>query len=456
MKFKADDCSPFYKESEVITDYKEQTLLDFVASVDNISIYGERSALYDSESKIAYDPLDVSPWHFEDGPKRVWQAGRYIGTAKIGKSIVEIKPRFGEEWLYYLADDLFHFRKVDSKTKANDGSWNKLFRRLFWHIWLRKFAEADKYGLPRHTTDHTNQGMQIRGRLNVHKSFLPLYRKGEVVSQYREKTLDDSICRIIYRAYGILVEEQLSDVGIPPTIKDSINALYNHYHDQIIQITEHDYQSIRYKSIYMGWKPLVDFSWQIINHKLNDGKRAGKNGFSIFLDVAEIWEAFLRKQIGERLADSGWRVWSMWECKQRIYIDTFFSRDIMPDIVLERDARDGEKEYMIFDAKYKVMEGRSFDVDRADLFQIHTYIQYFTHVLGHVKVAGLLYPLAEKNDKLPTITSLFGINGNQATTFIIDGIVCKDMKTEDDKTYFENSIKELVERIITKCDSSSE
>ena len=456
MKYNAEDCSPFFKGSEVVTDLKEKTLLDFVASVDSISIYGERSTFYDSESKIAYDPLDVSPLHFENGSKRVWQAGRYIGTAKVGGSIVEIKPRFGEEWLFYLADDLFHFRKVTSDTIASDGQWNKLFRRLFWYIWLQKFAEADKYGLPRHTTSLTNQGMQIRGRLNVNKSFLPLFRKGEVMSQYRERSLDDSICRIIYKAYDILVTEQLSDVGIPPNIKDSINALYNRYHGQIIQITVHDYQSIHYKNIYKGWKPMVDFSWQIINHKVNDGKKSGQNGFSIFLDVAEIWEAFLRKQLGKRLAGSGWRVWSMWECRQHIYNGAFFSRDIIPDIVLERNAKDGKKEYMIFDAKYKVMEGRSYDVDRTDLFQIHTYIQYFTHALGHVKIAGLLYPMSEKNDNVPAISSLFGISGNQATTFMIDGVVCKEMKTKDDETNFEDSIKELVERIITKCDSSSD
>lgn len=447
MKYIAEDCSPFYKNSGVVSDYKERVLLDFVGSVDSISIYGNKASLDDSDSKIAYGPMDVSPWYFEDGQKRVWQAGRYIGTAKIGKSIVEIKPRFGEEWLYYLADDLFHFRKVASDTIASNGQWNELFRRLFWHIWLQKFAEADKYGLPRHTTSHTTQGLQIRGRLNVSRSFLPLYHKGEVVSQYREKTLDDSICRIIYKAYDILVTEQLSDVGIPPNIKDSINALYNRYHGQIIQITEHDYRSIRYKNIYKGWKPLVDFSWQIINHKVNDGKKAGKKGFSIFLDVAEIWEAFLRKQLGDRLADDGWRVWSIGECKQKIYGDTFFSREIIPDIVLERENEDGKKEYMVFDAKYKVMNGRNCDVDPNDLFQIHTYLQYITHTFGRVLVAGLLYPLSEKNAKWPVVDNLFGSEGNQSTTFMIDGIVCNGMTKDEEKNEFEDSIKELVKHI---------
>ncbi len=447
MKYIAEDCRPFYKNSGVVSDYKERVLLDFVALVDSISIYGNKASLDDSESKLAYGPMDIEPWHFEDGPKRVWRAGRYIGTAKIGNDTVEIVPRFGKGWLYYLADELFHFRKVKSKTIANNGPWNELFRRLFWHIWLRKFAEADKYGLPRHTSTHTHKGMQIRGRINVQKSFLPLYRKGEIVSRYHERELDDSICRIIYKAYDILVRDQLGDAGIPPQIKDSINALYNHYHGQIIQIPEHDYQSINYKNIYKSWKPLVDFSWQIIRHKVNDGKKAGKKGFSIFLDVAEIWEAFLRKQLGERLAHDGWRVWSVGECKQKIYGNTFFSREIIPDIVLERENEDGENEYMVFDAKYKVMDGRNCDVDRNDLFQIHTYIQYFTHTFGRVKVAGLLYPLSEENAMWPVVDNLFGSDGNQSTTFMIDGIVCNGMNKEEEKKEFEGNITKIVEHI---------
>jgi hypothetical protein len=67
------------------------------------------------------------------------------------------------------------------------------------------------------------------------------------------------------------------------------------------------------------------------------------------------------------------------------------------------------------------MEGRCYDVDRSDFFQIHTYIQY---QLNHktVKAGGLLYPISCSPNfdeyKSPRLINEEGVKLN----FSIDGI----------------------------------
>lgn len=447
-KLTAKDCSPFFEGvkggGKLAVELNNKILLKFISSVSPINIYGDKSRLYDEDSKLAYSPLESLP--FDDGT-RAWFAGRYIGTSFIDNNVITIEPRFGMNWLINLADEVFHFRYINDNSKNNtEGKLNELYKRLFWSIWTRKFAEADIYGLPRQTVKHTQTRMQIRGRLNAYKSIIPLFTKQKVVSEYREKELDDGICRIIYKAYDLLARNSKINIQPPQQIQESINTLYSRYHGEIIKVTEHDYQSISYKNIYQSWKPLVDFSWQIINNLVQSTKAGGK-GFSIFLDVAEIWEAFLRKKLGEELSNDGWRVWSQNECTQHIYNDTFIHWTIIPDIVLERD-NNGNKEFIIFDAKYKLMRGRKEDVDRNDMFQIHSYAQYFAQTKGKVKVllAGLIYPLSGEDDNIVINTPLFS-KEKCDTRFIIDGIKCNEIENDEDKKTFNQNIGDFIKRI---------
>lgn len=456
----AKDCMPFYKGKTVknVISWEDKDnsniLTQFVNSIKPISITELSSFPSDEESKLAYSPLENKPFPFKEGDEvkyqQVWQAGRYVGSTTINKTTIEIEPRFGTIWLVSILEDLFHFKLTDSENQNGRGNLNKLMRIILWRLWLRKFAAADQYGLPRRVVKRVHQGLQIKGHLNVRKSLFPLFTKRQVVSEYREKEIDDTICRIVYKAYSILVNNKMNYV--PEQIQDSLNSLYSYYQGQLISVSEHDYHDINYKSIYLSWKPLVDFSWQIIKQEIfNQQDKEGKS-YSIFLDMAEIWEAYLRKKLGEGL--EGWRVLSVEECKYKIYKDKFYEREIIPDIILEHE-NGGEKQYMVFDAKYKRMLGtktsaKYSDVDRSDLFQIHTYIHYVQTHMGKVVLGGLLYPITQKgknddgseyeiNDKDIDFSlkyhskGLFGENAKEGDTrFIIDGILCPE-KEEDEK-----------------------
>lgn len=84
----------------------------------------------------------------------------------------------------------------------------------------------------------------------------------------------------------------MDSINLPDNAQDALNDLFNES-KSLKNISQHEYKTIVYKDIYITFKPLVDFSWDIIQKKniLNQDKSNVTNkGFSFFIDMAEIWE----------------------------------------------------------------------------------------------------------------------------------------------------------------------
>jgi 5-methylcytosine-specific restriction endonuclease McrBC regulatory subunit McrC len=428
-----------------------------------------------------------------------WWAGRYIGLAKISintsfQTEISIRPRFGEKFLLTILEDLYNIRVGSHDSivnKSSESEWfGSLLNILRRRIWVDKCAKANRYGLPRKNVKRDYQGVALRGALDIRRTIMPWLTQKEVSTNIYEKTFDDNICRIVYEAHRILSKNVIENkVGrrtnqdrqssnstlgfsMPPTVQDTINALNSQYKGKTFNLTEVEYKRIRYNSIYVSWKPLVDFSWDVIRNTHLGYKSSDNQTQCIFIDMAEIWEAFLRKKLGEGFANDGWRVLSVEECRYRIYKGKFYSRDIIPDIILTRQNGQGENEYMVFDAKYKRMRAnasKGYDVDRSDFFQIHTYINYVEHHLGHVVIGGLLYPLTKKvqtedgseieiniDENKFHSEHLYGLeerNKSNDTKFIIDGVYCPESDNAEAKVYdvikddMEENVKAMIKRI---------
>jgi len=410
-----------------------------------------------------------------ENPTTQWWAGRYIGIARLRVPVsnstihhfnINIRPRFGENFLLVILEDLYNIRvgKHDAKDTQSSEWFSSLLYLLQKRIWVEKCSKANRYGLPRTNVKYEHQGTTLRGALDVNRTIIPWLIHKEVRTNTYEKTLDEHICKIVYEAHRILSRSVISQeskkkkstnisVGfgfsMPSTVQDTINALNTQFKGTQFCLNENDYQRIRYKSIYQSWKPLVDFSWSIIRGRQLGYTASDSQTECVFVDMAEIWEAFLRKKLGEGLFNDGWRVWSVEDCHCTIYEKTFFKRVIIPDIILQK-----EDKFIIFDAKYKRMRGekkkvKESDVDRADLFQIHTYIQYVQHHLGKVVLGGLLYPLEVDVNVSNLIDfhsdQLFGIEGKETIPFIIDGIYCNEKEMNSIKP--EEIAKEMGKRV---------
>ncbi|WP_339728653.1 5-methylcytosine restriction system specificity protein McrC [Maribacter stanieri] len=389
------------------------------------------------------DDLEIAYFNTKDAK---WYAGRLVGEAQFKYNEIDykivIKPRFGNLQLFRMLEEVFNIKLTHSKSNVNkQNDYQYLIKQLIAFLWLNLLSKANKHGIPKHNKVRYYKGATVRGRLDVRKSIIPLYVEEKIVSRYNEKVVDANISKILLKAYRILKSDyKLSSIKVSLGAKNAIEQiLTSNIRDTYI--TESDFTNIKYNDIYKSFKPVVDLSWDIIKKK-NFGNNNDKNSdsFSFFIDMAEVWEIYLRSILKRQFAKYGWK---LRKDKIQTYKGKDFKRLLIPDIVLERG-----NDVMVWDAKYKRMEFDYFDYDRADFFQIHTYLNYY-HQNRNVIAGGLLYPLSkyfspERQFKNKS-NSLF----NQETTntsYLVDGIDYTNLteeKVKNEELNFLNRIAEL-------------
>lgn len=436
---KTEDCG----EIKQSTTPNDSILTALKQYIDNNKVTG-------LEMKEPEDALIFAPYSsFQKSPK--WTVGRYIGemvvnlpkenikNARKDQTIrLSIHPRFGTKFLIHMIEEIYSFRILQSTKRQDKGNtWNNIYQLILRQLWVAKFAKADKYGLPRKTVKRIHQGMQIHGHLNVRKSLVPFFTKKHVVSEYREKEVDDVIGRIVYKAYDILADKETGLTGLPPQVQESINDLYTRYHKQQIKVFDHEYLNIRYKSIYLSWKPLVDFSWQIIKHKgFNPEKNIEGNGYAMFFDMAEIWEAYIGKVLET----------DFFHCTQQNSNIKLFKNEqekefqrIIPDYISSDWTN--EKAKAIGDAKYMDL------VSKTNLLGEQTYSVYYKTIMYmyrfNAKKGFIFYP--KKTSDTGNAIKTFTIGGENKGALYMIGLNIPQNNGDMDYKDFQNKIKEKEE-----------
>ncbi|MBT3935164.1 MAG: hypothetical protein HOF35_12965, partial [Bacteroidetes bacterium] len=338
------------------------------------------------------EPEPIINFNYQE---KKWYAGRYIGsisfTDKKKDITISIKPRFGKTILFKMFEELFNIKFDQGQSPFNTQDNSYYLKILISFIWLQKLANANRHGLPQIKKEIHHTGYTLKGRLLIKPTLKNLFKNGKADSATKEIILDKTINDILHQAHQILKRKyQLAFLTIPDNAREAIQQ-FNSSFSQYRKVTFHEYRSIKYHPMYQNYKNVVDFSWQIINSSNGfDDQHQNKNISGFFLDMAEIWENYIRSVLKKYFILYGWH------CVEREYIvypDRFYKRKIIPDIVFERDGS-----FCIFDAKYKKMEYRHgfTDLDRNDFFQIHTYISYFQQK-GSVLFGGLIYPVTVKD-----------------------------------------------------------
>lgn len=372
--------------------------------------------------------------------KNQWWVNRYVGeisfSFKEQEYLILIKPRFGELFLFELLEVIFNFKFASSNhslgKSSNDDDYIK---RIIAKIWLTKLTQANKYGLPRTCRKKVFSGVQIKGKLNVRDSILPFKSSKTLSSSSYEKTINPEIASVLYETYKKLSKSY----GLPQINQLPKNAIQIIHHLELTrqqsQLRKVYYDTSKLPKIYQSYKDVIDLSLSILSNKTLNNSASNKSGYSFFLDMAEIWEMYLLKIFQDKFSSDGWKVTS--ETLQT-YKGTFYSRKLIPDIVLRRGS-----EIAVFDAKYKLMRGHYYDVDRSDFFQIHTYKAYYNKE-SKLAVSGLLYPIENsKVDRRPSVSIL-----NNTTKFIISGIEIKNLNTDvTEINHFKNSSQHFLNEI---------
>mgnify|MGYP001289471492 FL=1 len=404
VNIETSDCLPFDSK------WNEQ-LWHFANNEHSVSVFNLAANIKQSEPLITFNYKD-----------KKWYAGRYIGginfTYKKEDVSITINPRFGDMVLYEMFEELFNikFSKGMSSFKSQKKSY--YLKILISYIWLQEMAKANRHGLPRKKGLKKHEGYSIKGRLLIMPSIKSIHKTGKLISARKEQYYDQTVLKILYEAYCILRKDYcLGNLNISDNAQDAIHQMETQFIDSSF-IKPHDFNAIKYHPIYQRYKEVVNLSWQIIQSQPgynSQDSQATVSGF--FLDMAEIWECYVRSILKKHIS-SGWKII---DSQYEVYKEMFFRRRIIPDIVMKK----GDN-YCVFDAKYKHMKYRTSigsyagDVDRNDFFQIHTYMSYLKSK-GNMIMGGLIYPVTKEHDgnanKLPC--ALYGTDND--TCFFADG-----------------------------------
>ena len=446
MKYVANDCCEFsiFEKGNAKNNLWDP-LIGFTESFRIDSVWN----FYANAKRKVVD-FDENPFAAFDYSSKKWRAGRWIGSQTNEKHTFIVNPRFGILSLVSLFEEIFSLNILDNLSDKDINNHIGLFQVLIPFLWAKKLGDANKYGIPRINVDVLHKGQGVKGRLLVRKSILPFFREKAVVSATREKQVDATVCRIILQAYQIL-NKKFSKLPQSRFSENALKALESFESAQIPdkKVTQAEYNNIQYKAIYQSWKDVVDLSWEIIQGLAYGQKESdAKQGFSLFVDMAEIWEMYLRSLLKRKFPN--WHVRSVDESQIPTYDNLFYKRKIIPDIIMERG-----NDVMIFDAKWKRMDctyKEKSDVDRGDFFQIHTYIQYFKAREKNVKVGGLLYPISKDEFDANQCHAEHCL-GDKNTKFIVDGIcfLGKEQSGEANmkeyRVFFNEQVEAFIERI---------
>ena len=97
---------------------------------------------------------------------------------------------------------------------------------------------------------------------------------------------------------------------------------------------------------------------------------------SLILDVSEIFEAYLRREIAERLGREGYKIFDGWKRPHPFFVDSG-TYSVHPDIIIQRDGVN----VAILDAKYKP------DISEQDRYEVLSFMDVM-----NVEIGGFVCP----------------------------------------------------------------
>lgn len=145
---------------------------------------------------------------------------------------------------------------------------------------------------------------------------------------------------------------------------------------------------------------------------------------SLILDVSEVFEAYLRRELSERLSRRGYKVHDGWKKPKNFFTDS--SRySVHPDMIIVRDGHI----VAILDAKYKP------DVTEQDRYEVLSFMEVM-----RVDVGGFVCPAREQE----TSRSIGLMASGKQMSMLRFDLATNDPSAEADK--FANNVIKMIER----------
>lgn len=395
---------------------------------ENIVLYSFNNAVSDEEKLVLEVCKNI------DG-KIYIKTGLYIGEINFKGLTFIIKPNLYKNdssdnddknnsalhRMLNYANNIFISKNYDEIQKRENKNKNRF--PLFEYLFLTSLQKSFILGLPAAYKKEHFHNLNFRGTLDI-KNFInkDIPFKGKLSYKVNERNPVQCIIDVLYFALSLIDNEITSYFTRLKFIKSELKSLFSGIRPTQLAIDQAKKHPSLANPMYTEFQKTLKYAELVINknNTSSDNTNSDNTISGYLLDISSLWEAYLTGVLKKYMPD--WTVRT--QKKMELYPGMFYSRNNYPDIILER-----EEQIIVLDAKFKHMNYSSFDVDRTDLFQIHSYIGYYNLIPSKkVLAGGLIYPLQEEIDEsIAHSDKLYG--SSEITTdikFIIDGIYFGD------------------------------
>lgn len=401
-------------------------------------------SLNEDDKKHAPNDLIISIQK-QDNDTYLANTGNYIGSFSYAGHQIEIKSRFGQSLLERML--CFANNMYLSPSTGEDGKHNNQAQLILYFAFIQTLAKAFLMGFPKTYQIQRQHDANIRGNVDIAwliQHDIPF--KGKISSHYRERRHDLNIASVLLRALEIIQKT----LPLHSLDQDAVNILHGLKQLNPPKPTpEIINQAINSKALFnplfAPYKRVLKLAKLIIENDKLGSKKSEQENIGFIVNVAELFEHYVRSLLKQNFPD-----WEVHSPKIMLYEQTFFNRHIIPDIVMEKDGQ-----VMVFDTKYKTMKFRgtkdnTWDLDRDDFFQIHSYMSYYQNTTDKQLIGGgLLYPLNDTPTSTAFSEKLFN-DGN--AWFCVDGLDFSRLSEDAELFYEEIQQKEteFIARIKSK------
>ncbi len=351
--------------------------------------------------------------------KIIVQTGNYLGKFKLESLEIDIRSRFGDSFIKRMlnfANDVYLDDVNVYGQKATDLDFTQF---ILYHLFIQSLEKAYLLGIPKRYQNIQHHEMRLKGRLDINrhiKQDIPFL--GKISSTSREMREVQEIVDVLYKAVTLIDDNANGITNNISHIKPHLKEAKSRQYVSQNTIAKAKACTALRNPIFSPYKKILRYAEYIIKHNsLQESNSKSKDQYFGFLvNVAELFEIYVTKLLQRAFIE-----WNVHSPKIELYeTNLFFARKIIPDIVMARG-----DDILIFDTKYKRMNYKTRyesggDLDRADFFQINTYMSYYQQQGKNVICGGLLYPLSQKfaQEKCHATHWL----GNQKSRFIVDGV----------------------------------
>ncbi len=340
------------------------------------------------------------------------ETGQYAGYINFKR--ISIFISLSEKYNIHVLNHLLSYANninIDSLPLPTNFTKNQSeLDYLLCFLFIQRLEKASILGLPKQYVNKNDQLSTVKGKIDFNqfiKNNLPF--KGEIAVRYRKREEVQEIIDVVFYTLYIIKNKFSSQALFKVrSIYNELKSRYSKSKPNSSTIIKAKRHSVLNNPIFQQFKVVLELAEIIIKNlspEIENEKSLEISGN--LYNTSELFELYIEKILKINFSD--WHIEPQKEIS--IYKKQFFGRKLKPDFVLYNQESDN---YVVLDVKFKTMNYSRFDLDREDLFQLHTYTYYFHN---NIVYSGLIYPLQFIRDTIISTDTLdkfenkFGVLG---------------------------------------------